>query len=696
MTSDQKNLDERILIFAPIGRDAKLAASFLKQNGFSPEICHALEELSARIAEGAGAALVTEEALLHGKTRSLSKVLKEQPEWSDFPILLLIRSGTEPTYGRNAWWGLEQIGNVSIIERPIRPVTLVSAVQVALAARRRQYEVRNHLLAHRIKEEELRISEERFRVALQHSPIRVFQQNRNLRYTWVYNALHWAHQDRMVGRKDQDILSPRDAAAITRMKRKVMRTGCSLRQEVRFNVAGEIFFHDITIEPLRDERNRVIGVSGAALDITDQKKAECRLEAQYEVARSLARETGIEEAMPHILRAICEHLDWEIGEYWSRQGQKKYLVRSIVWKKPQPLNARFISATESVGKIKPGQEFAGKVWKKRKPIWISDLNCSREVSRKKEAREAGLLSALGLPVFHSGKVIAVLIFLSRQFRVAESGLIESIGSISSQITQFIQRRKVEEALFEMNQTLENRVAERTKSLQLANVQLLREVNERKRLENELLHITEKERQRIGQNLHDELGQQLTGISFLTKSLEGKLQEMQMEEAKDIGNIRELVRKAINCTRGLARGLTVSEMEGEDLITALTNLRDRTLQLFEIECRLQVQGKLPILGNKVTQQLYSVAQEAVTNAIRHGRANRILLKLRNSPTHLVLRISNDGVPFHPPGRTDEQGLGLQIMHYRADVIGAYLEFRTGAKRKGGFVTCTLPLQRHSEG
>jgi signal transduction histidine kinase/ActR/RegA family two-component response regulator len=136
------DLEERVLVLAPSGRDAELGAQALAQAGIAACICHGPEQLLAAVSEGAGAAMLTNEALTPEVVASIASLLGNQPPWSDFPLLILIRRTTAEVENRRAMATLSALGNVTALERPIHPLLLVNAVQFALRARRRQYAAR--------------------------------------------------------------------------------------------------------------------------------------------------------------------------------------------------------------------------------------------------------------------------------------------------------------------------------------------------------------------------------------------------------------------------------------------------------------------------------------------------------------------------------------------------------------------------
>jgi C4-dicarboxylate-specific signal transduction histidine kinase len=146
MTDSSQEVNERILLLAPIGRDARAAAQHLADVDLRCLICSDLDDLAARLREGAAAAVVTEEALYNRGTLPLERWLAKQPPWSDFPFIILTTRGTSPAAQARRLRLLESLGNVSLLERLLNAVTLISAVQSAVRARRRQYEVQEHLL----------------------------------------------------------------------------------------------------------------------------------------------------------------------------------------------------------------------------------------------------------------------------------------------------------------------------------------------------------------------------------------------------------------------------------------------------------------------------------------------------------------------------------------------------------------------
>src|SRR5688572_20009016 len=193
-----------------------------------------------------------------------------------------------------------------------------------------------------------------------------------------------------------------------------------------------------------------------------------------------------------------------------------------------------------------------------------------------------------------------------------------------------ERKQAEEALRKAHDELEMRVKERTADLAEAYGELQQAVEERTRLEHELLEITEKERRRLGLDLHDDLGQRMTGIALMIKALEVKLTKQKLPEAADAKKLHGLIDEAINHAHGLAHDLAELDSQEEDISLALKNLALRAKEMFSISCRFRCVGEGASLPSNMVRQLYKIAQEAVTNGIKHGKATQVQVILTTTP------------------------------------------------------------------
>jgi signal transduction histidine kinase len=217
---------------------------------------------------------------------------------------------------------------------------------------------------------------------------------------------------------------------------------------------------------------------------------------------------------------------------------------------------------------------------------------------------------------------------------------------------------------------------------------VRDITERAQMEKEILEISHREQMRIGQDLHDGLGQHLTGITFLSRALEKKLVARGLPEATEAAEISKLVMQALSQTRSLARGLFPVELESNGLIPAFRELASTVEKVFNIACSFQWDQALVIEDENIATHLFRLAQEAVNNAVRHGNAKRVEIEFKRQEDRALLIVRDDGAGFSTQ-EAKPQGLGLRIMQYRAQKIGGTLAVESNAPR-GVTVSCAFAL------
>ena len=218
----------------------------------------------------------------------------------------------------------------------------------------------------------------------------------------------------------------------------------------------------------------------------------------------------------------------------------------------------------------------------------------------------------------------------------------------------------------------------------------RDITERRHLEKEILDITEKERELLSHEMHDGMGQVLTGIAFKCKGLALNLKGSRSKEIKDALIISKLANKAIGQMRDIAKMLYPFDLETGGLVAALKTLALYIEKTIGVNCRFQCGKNVTVKDLVEAKQIYRIVQEAITNAIKHGKANNITIKIRLTKCGTVLTIENDGIDL-PKLSPKRKGLGLKIMKYRTDLIGGSLDISKGDKG-GTIITCVFPIDR----
>jgi PAS domain S-box-containing protein len=212
------------------------------------------------------------------------------------------------------------------------------------------------------------------------------------------------------------------------------------------------------------------------------------------------------------------------------------------------------------------------------------------------------------------------------------------------------------------------------------VTFLRDITARKRMQNEVLQISDWEKHRIGQDLHDILGQQLIGVSFLCQALASAWKSQPGADTdKTLAQLVVETRHTVELVRQVARGLVPGLSGPNDLSEALRGVTERAQQIHGVACEMQVDGDVTVADHQMATHLYFLAQEAVSNAVRHGQARHIVVRLKRTDARGELSIEDDGIGI-PVGHPANRGMGLQIMRYRAELIGG--ELAIGQAKNGG--------------
>jgi two-component system cell cycle sensor histidine kinase/response regulator CckA len=272
-------------------------------------------------------------------------------------------------------------------------------------------------------------------------PVLIWTTNHELRITSIVGAEQVQPErppEWCLGKTLQAILGP-EAAGLPVIPAH-SRALCGEAAQYERRAAGRVF--DVRVQPLRDQRQQVVGCLGLALDITERTRSEGRLATQYAVSRTLARATRLEDATPGLLRAIGESLEWDCGALWVLDQTAGALVCQELWHGAAQALDAFAGLTRAA-RCTPGLGIPGHVWEHGQPIWLTDLDAASHLPRIAAAAAAGLQTSFGLPILLNDQVVGVLEFFSRRPHEPDQATLEFVTSLGQQVGQFLERTRAE-------------------------------------------------------------------------------------------------------------------------------------------------------------------------------------------------------------------------------------------------------------
>ncbi len=270
------------------------------------------------------------------------------------------------------------------------------------------------------------------------------------RYTWsdeAYRIFGLRPQERILTFDDvQELLHPGDREMRAAAVAEALRGG--RRYDVEYRVVrpdGDVRFVRSEGDVVRDEAGRLLRVFGTMQDITERKRGEHRRMAQHTVTQILAEAATLEEATANILRAVCESLVWDLGALWRTDREEGVLRCVEVWHTESVEVPEFEAAIRE-STFRPGIGLPGRVWSSREPAFIADVVHDANFPRAPIAAREMLHAAFGVPILLGGEVLGVMEFFSHEIRQPDRDLLDMMATIGSQIGQFIERKRAEDAL----------------------------------------------------------------------------------------------------------------------------------------------------------------------------------------------------------------------------------------------------------
>jgi signal transduction histidine kinase len=436
--------------------------------------------------------------------------------------------------------------------------------------------------------------------------------------------------------------------------------------------------------------------------VSERRRAERRVRVSSSVARVLAAAPTLEEAIPGLLRAVCESLEWDCGNVWKVDEASNTLRHAAQW---QPARGHLGDFGVSASQVTflPGVGLAGRVWSEARPIWVPDLAKERNFVRGNLALEIGLRSGMGFPVLTDRGVLAVMTIFTRSSDDPDRVLLQTLTSIGSQIGQFIQRRRAEEDLRRAHGELEARIARRTEQLSGMNQALQTEIAVRthaedslRKLSTRLLRVQDEERQRLARELHDSTAQGLAALSMNLAVVQGSRVRLEERAKIALDESEDLAERCSREIRTLSYLLHPPLLEEVGLPTALRWCADGFARRSGIDVELDISAEFGRLPMEVENALYRIVQECLTNVQRHSGSSTARIELVRMPRRVTLEVRDRGRGM-PPGILDGRdgveylGVGLLGMRERVRQLGGEIRIESSDQGASIQVEMNVPAE-----
>jgi signal transduction histidine kinase len=376
------------------------------------------------------------------------------------------------------------------------------------------------------------------------------------------------------------------------------------------------------------------------------REATSRLSLLYDITRAANESEHVAHAFGLAAKRLCGDELWRLCRVF--QPQKGTSTDFVLASSFPPERQSTLPSSFECSRL------VRKVIASGEPSWVGDLSGEPQLEGYEAFAKAGFRSAVAFPVKSGKEVVAVFECLGDRPLEKGEQLIPVLASVGLELGQVVERRQLQEGYTE---------------------------------------AVWEQQKRIAQELHDSLGQELSGVAYLTKSLANSLQEKEQSEIAEMAT--EGIGRAIDQIRGMAKGVLPVDLDSEGLMSALSQLAESTAAVYGINCTFKCEEPVFVEDNGVALHLYRIAQEAVTNAVKHGKPTQVIVNLTRHPDSLSLVVEDNGCGLQS-AKEPRQGSGIRIMKYRAAAMGATfsVEESAGGGTRVACILSTEGSERHS--
>ena len=517
--------------------------------------------------------------------------------------------------------------------------------------------------------------------------------------------------DELLGWGWQRVLHPDEVEVKLQRWAESLRTGHAFEIEYRLKqFDGRYRWHLGRALPFRDRSGQIVSWFGTSTDIEAQKQAEQALrESQLALEQSVAERTAeltranaalteqiserkraegevsllhtiimevaaapdLSASLEVVLRRVCEKTGWALGQAWVLRNDGGSLECSPAWFSVVTGLERFRAVSEAT-RFLVGEGLPGRVWASGQPAWIRDVTLDANFPRAQAAGEVGLQAALGIPIVAAGEVVAVIEFFVQEPRHEDERLTNVIATVAAELDLVLERKRAEEALREQQAMLR---------LSFERIQ---------ELAGRLIIAQEAERKRIARDLHDDINQQLAGLSLALSAIKRRIgaHDPATLEAS-LTALQQRTLDLADSVRRLSHDLHPSVLQQVGLTVALESHCAEFQRQHGTEVTLGTTGDLTAIPPDAALCLFRTVQEVLRNAAKHANADRIEVVLARENGELTLTIVDNGKGFDlAQVRRAGGGLGLLSIEERARLLHGSVRIESGAAR-GTAVRIAIP-------